>query len=32
MPLQKEMLESFFLQWRGENDQLDDLLVIGIRV
>ena len=32
MPLQKEMLESFFLQWRGENDQLDDLLVIGIRI
>lgn len=30
--LQREELESFFSKWKGNNEQLDDLLVIGIRV
>lgn len=29
---QKDKLESFFNEWKGNNEQLDDLLVIGIRV
>ena len=29
---QKEMLEQNFDNWRGENEQVDDLLVIGVKV
>jgi hypothetical protein len=29
---QKQTLENFFNNWKGEYEQLDDLLVIGIRV
>ncbi len=32
MKEQKEMLESAFTQWRGELEQVDDVLVIGVRV
>ncbi len=29
---QKKHLEDFFQQWRGKNDQVDDVLVIGVRL
>jgi serine phosphatase RsbU (regulator of sigma subunit) len=32
MPSQKEHLENFISSWKGDNDQVDDILVIGIRV
>jgi serine phosphatase RsbU (regulator of sigma subunit) len=28
----KITLENFFLEWRGNNEQIDDILVIGVRV
>lgn len=30
--VQKQELENFFNEWKGRNEQLDDLLVIGIRI
>jgi serine phosphatase RsbU (regulator of sigma subunit) len=32
MPELKLTLESFFLEWKGNNEQIDDILVIGVRV
>ncbi|NOZ46100.1 MAG: SpoIIE family protein phosphatase [Chlorobi bacterium] len=32
MPEQKEELNSTFENWRGKHDQIDDVLVIGIRI
>jgi PAS domain S-box-containing protein len=32
MPEQKELLVESFLEWKGSNDQIDDVLVIGFRV
>jgi sigma-B regulation protein RsbU (phosphoserine phosphatase) len=32
MTEQKEMLQKRFHDWRGENEQVDDILVIGIRI
>lgn len=32
MAKQKEKLESFFEEWKGKNDQMDDILVIGVRI
>ncbi|MBX7182704.1 MAG: tetratricopeptide repeat protein [Bacteroidia bacterium] len=32
MKQQREELESFFEEWKGENEQVDDVLVIGVRV
>ncbi len=29
---QKKFLEDFFRQWKGENEQVDDVLVIGVRL
>jgi len=29
---QKEILEKTLSDWMGENDQVDDLLVVGVRV
>ncbi len=29
---QKSTLEEHFLNWKGQQDQVDDVLVIGIRV
>lgn len=31
MEEQKKELESFFNSWRGENEQVDDVCVIGVR-
>ncbi len=32
MDMQYARLESFFDQWKGENDQVDDVLVVGIKL
>jgi serine phosphatase RsbU (regulator of sigma subunit) len=32
MPEQKEALEKTFLQWKGDLEQIDDILMIGVRV
>ncbi len=32
MKEQKERLTTFLNEWKGNNDQLDDILVIGLRV
>ena len=32
MDEQKNMIEQAFVRWRGALDQVDDILVIGIRV
>lgn len=32
MPEQKEILYQTHLNWRGENDQVDDIIVFGIRI
>jgi hypothetical protein len=32
MKEQKEFLANYFEEWRGENEQVDDILVIGIRL
>jgi len=29
---QKKLLEQTFTEWRGENDQIDDILIMGIRL
>jgi serine phosphatase RsbU (regulator of sigma subunit) len=31
MPEQKQLINEAFENWRGEHDQVDDVLVIGIR-
>ncbi len=30
--VQKDKLEEFFISWKGKNEQLDDLLVIAIKI
>jgi hypothetical protein len=32
MQQQREELDSIFEEWKGENEQLDDVLVIGIKI
>ena len=32
MGAQKERFESAFYRWKGEHDQVDDILIIGVRV
>ena len=32
MPQQKEVFNSFFEQWKGQNEQIDDVLLIGIQL
>ncbi len=32
MPEQKELLDNFLAKWKGEREQLDDILVIGIKL
>ncbi|MFN5387333.1 MAG: two-component regulator propeller domain-containing protein [Bacteroidota bacterium] len=32
MDMQYARLESFFDQWKGQNDQVDDVLVVGIKL
>jgi serine phosphatase RsbU (regulator of sigma subunit) len=32
MKIQKEIIEETHLKWKGENNQIDDILVIGIKV
>ena len=32
MPDQKKYLADFFEEWKGDNEQVDDILVIGIRL
>jgi len=32
MKKQKELLEQFFDEWKGENEQVDDIMVLGIKV
>ena len=29
---QKEFIDQRFEKWRGDNDQVDDILVVGFRV
>lgn len=29
---QKKALEKNYEEWRGENDQIDDILIIGIKM
>ena len=31
MPIQKDLLEKSLSDWMGDNAQIDDLLVIGVR-
>jgi serine phosphatase RsbU (regulator of sigma subunit) len=31
MPVQKQYLEDFFNDWKGKNEQVDDVLVIGVK-
>jgi hypothetical protein len=32
MPEQKKVLHETFLNWKGEQTQVDDILVIGIKI
>jgi len=32
MNIQKDILDSTFEEWKGSNDQVDDVLVVGIRI
>jgi hypothetical protein len=32
MEKQHEILENNVMEWRGEQDQVDDILVIGIKI
>lgn len=32
METQKKILDDTFVNWKGDNDQVDDILVIGIRI
>lgn len=32
MEEQKEKIEAFFNEWKGDNEQTDDILLIGIKV
>jgi hypothetical protein len=32
MKQQVELLDKEFLQWKGNNEQVDDILVAGIRI
>ncbi|MGA1978398.1 MAG: SpoIIE family protein phosphatase [Bacteroidales bacterium] len=32
METQKDLLKSEFLEWKGDNDQVDDIMVIGIKI
>ena len=29
---QKEILEKTFSEWKGSNEQMDDVLIIGVRI
>ncbi|MCE3226329.1 MAG: nprA [Bacteroidetes bacterium] len=32
LPTLKNLLDDFFINWKGNNEQIDDILVIGIKV
>jgi hypothetical protein len=32
MDEQKEAMSKFFFDWKGTHDQVDDILLIGVRV
>jgi hypothetical protein len=32
MDAQQEFLRTKLLEWKGDNDQVDDILVIGIKI
>jgi hypothetical protein len=32
MPEQQKHLDDFIVDWRGSTEQVDDILVIGVRV
>lgn len=32
LPVQKEQINIFFKKWKGENEQVDDVLLIGLKV
>ena len=32
MPEQKELLKEYFFKWKGELDQIDDILIMGIKI
>jgi len=32
MEVQKEILESFFITWKGAYEQVDDILVVGLKI
>ena len=32
LPVQKEQINMFFKKWKGENEQVDDVLIIGLKV
>jgi hypothetical protein len=32
MEAQREFLQKRLLEWKGDNDQVDDILVIGIKI
>jgi hypothetical protein len=32
MQEQKQLLEQIFMEWKGNNEQVDDVTLIGVRV
>jgi hypothetical protein len=32
MKKQKQLIESTFVEWKGEREQVDDVLVLGLEV
>ncbi len=32
MEKQREILENRFLEWKGKNPQIDDILILGVKI
>jgi hypothetical protein len=32
MPEQKKALEEKFIEWKGNNNQIDDIMIMGIKM
>jgi len=32
MQRQKEIIEQTFYKWKGENEQVDDVLIMGVKI